>query len=110
MNQNSNAVQAPPSPVHFFETINAFQKTEALKAAIELDVFTAIEEGKQTSAEIAQRCKTSERGMRILCDFMVMNEFLTKAGNHYSLTRDSGIFLSKRSPAYLGGAANFLLN
>ena len=33
-----------PSPEHFFETINAHQQTASLKAAIELDLFTAIGE------------------------------------------------------------------
>ena len=40
-------IEAPqPSPVLFFETINAYQRTQALKAAIELDLFTAIEKEK----------------------------------------------------------------
>jgi len=30
----------PPSPALFFDTINAFPRTEALRAAIELDLFT----------------------------------------------------------------------
>ncbi len=32
----------PPTPTLFFETVNAYQRTASLKAAIELDVFTAI--------------------------------------------------------------------
>jgi ubiquinone/menaquinone biosynthesis C-methylase UbiE len=99
----------PPSPQLFFETANAFQKTEALKAAIELALFTVIAEGKQTAEDIAARCGASERGTRILCDFLVVHGFLTKEGNRYSLTRDSAVFLDKRSPAYLGGALRFLL-
>lgn len=110
MNQTSPAGQGAPTPVHFFEAVNAFQKTEALKAAIQLNVFTAIDEGRQTAAEIAQRCETSERGMRILCDFLTIMQFLTKTGDRYSLTQDSAAFLSKRSPAYLGGALDFLYN
>jgi hypothetical protein len=42
-----------PSPQLFFQTINAYQRTEALKAAIELETFTAIGEGNGTSDEIA---------------------------------------------------------
>ena len=41
---------APPSPQLFFETVTAFHKTEALKAAIQLEIFTAIGEGNQTAA------------------------------------------------------------
>ena len=71
---------SPPTPALFFETVNAYQRTASLKAAIELDVFTAIAEGKHAANEIADRCQTSERGMRILCDYMVIIGFLTKPG------------------------------
>jgi 2-polyprenyl-3-methyl-5-hydroxy-6-metoxy-1,4-benzoquinol methylase len=101
-------VGTPPSPQLFFETANAFQKTEALRAAIELELFTAIAEGKQTAEDIATRIKASPRGTRILCDFLVVNSFLTKESNRYALTRDTAVFLDKRSPAYLGGALRFL--
>jgi len=97
-----------PSPQLFFSTINAYQRTEALKAAIELEVFTAIGEGSSTSAEIAMRCETSERGMRILCDFLCNMGFLSKAENKYGLTLDSAVFLDQRSPAYLGSATEFI--
>ena len=97
-----------PSPQLFFQTINAYQRTEGLKAAIELETFTAIGEGNTTAPEIAKRCGTSERGMRILCDFLTVMGFLNKQGSRYSLTPDSAIFLDKRSPAYLGSAIEFI--
>lgn len=103
----SSAAQQP-SPQLFFQTINAHQRTEALKAAIELEVFTAIAEGNTTAAAIAKHCQTAERGMRILCDYLTIMEMLTKKDNQYALTLDSATFLDKRSPAYLGGAAEFL--
>lgn len=97
-----------PSPQLFLQTINAYQRTEALKAAIELEVFTAIGEGNTTAADIATRCNTSERGMRILCDYLTIMAMLTKDNGHYGLTLDSSVFLDKRSPAYLGGTTEFL--
>jgi ubiquinone/menaquinone biosynthesis C-methylase UbiE len=97
-----------PSPQLFFQTINAYQQTEALKAAIELEVFAAIGEGNSTAAEIAKRCNASERGIRILCDFLCIMRFLSKTDDRYSLTPDSAMFLDKRSPAYLGGAVEFI--
>ncbi len=104
----SSPAAQQPSPQLFFQTINAYQQTEGLKAAIELETFTAIGEGNATAAEIAKRCGTSERGMRILCDFLCIIGFLTKDGTRYSLTPDSAMFLDKRSPAYLGGATEFI--
>lgn len=104
----STSAAQQPSPQLFFQTINAHQRTEALKAAIELEVFTAIGEGNSTVPEIAKRCQTSEKGMRVLCDYLTTMEMLTKQGNQYALTLDSSVFLDKRSPAYLGGATEFL--
>ena len=104
----STSAAQQPSPQLFFQTINAHQRTEALKAAIELEVFTAIGEGNTTAAGIAKRCQTSEKGMRILCDFLTIMEMLTKEGDRYVLTLDSATFLDKRSPAYVGGATEFM--
>jgi ubiquinone/menaquinone biosynthesis C-methylase UbiE len=104
----SSPATQQPSPQLFFQTINAYQRTEGLKAAIELEVFTAISEGNSTAAEIAKRCNASERGTRILCDFLCIMGFLNKEANRYSLTQDSAIFLDKRSPAYLGGITEFI--
>ena len=98
-----------PSPQLFFQTVNAHQRTEALKAAVELEVFTAIAEGNQSAADIAKRVSAAERGVRILCDNLCIMGFLTKSGDLYQLTPDSAFFLDKRSPAYIGGATEFLL-
>ena len=103
----SSAAQQP-SPQLFFQTVNAQQRTEALKAAIELEVFTAIGEGNTTAAQIAKRCQASEKGIRVLCDFLTIMGMLTKQSDSYALTLDSATFLDKRSPAYLGGAIEFM--
>ena len=97
-----------PSPELFFDTMFAPQRAAALKAAVDLAVFTAIGDGVRTVAEIADRCKASERGIRILCDNLTIMGFLAKTGDTYELTRDSAVFLSTRSPAYLGSAVEFL--
>ncbi len=94
-----------PSPDKFFEAVHGFHRTSAIRAGIELDVFTLIGEGAETSESLALRCRASERGIRILCDFLVVIGFLTKSGNRYQLTRDSRAFLDRRSPAYAGDMA-----
>ena len=104
----STSAAPQPSPQLFFQTINAHMRTEALKTGIELEVFTAIGEGKTTPAEIAKRCNASEKGIRVLCDYLTIMEMLTKKDGHYGLTLDSSVFLDKRSPAYVGGATEFL--
>jgi 2-polyprenyl-3-methyl-5-hydroxy-6-metoxy-1,4-benzoquinol methylase len=97
-----------PSPQLLFETINAFQRTGALKAAIDLGLFTAI--GKSaTAGEVAARCKCPERGIRILCDYLTILGFLTKDGPEYSPTLSTSVFLDQNSPAYSGDMAKFML-
>lgn len=104
----STPASQQPSPALFFQTMNAHQRTEALKTAVELEVFTAIAEGNSTPAQIANRCQASEKGIRVLCDFLTIMEMLTKQNGHYALTLDSSVFLDKRSPAYIGGTTEFL--
>jgi ubiquinone/menaquinone biosynthesis C-methylase UbiE len=99
-----------PSPSLIFQTFNAYQRTAVLKAAIELDLFTAVGEGKTIVPDLAKRCGTSERGTRILCDYLTIIGFLVKSGKHYSLTQDSAVFLDRRSPAYMGDSTDFLLS
>ena len=98
-----------PSPKLFFDTVSAFQRTAAIKVAIELDLFTAIGDAPATAAETAQRCTASERGTRILADYLTILGFLTKSGDRYALTPDSALFLVRHSPAYVGGTVQFRL-
>jgi len=97
-----------PSPALFFDTVNAYQKTAALKAAIELDVFTQIAKKAVTVRQLAEVCRSSPRGIEILCDYLVTHGFLNKADGRYELTPDSDLFLNRESPAYLGGTLEFL--
>lgn len=99
-----------PTPALFFETLNAYQRTQALKAGIDLELFTAIAEGNTRAKEIAARCGASERGTRILCDYLTIIGFLTKQDGTYSLTPDSAMFLDQRSPAYMGTVSEFILS
>jgi len=90
--------------------LNAFQLTQALKGAIELDVFTHIGSGAATAASIASRAGASERGIRILCDFLVVHGFLGKDDDRYVCSPTAAAFLDKGSPAYIGSIAGFLAN
>jgi hypothetical protein len=71
-----------PTPDRIFQSLNAYQLSAALKAAIELDVFGAIGAGENTAAAIASR--------------------------RYALAPDAAAFLNRQSPTYLGSCANFL--
>ena len=98
------------SPLQFFDTTNAYQRSEAIKTAIELDLFTAIAEGNTTATVLAKRCGAAERGVRILSDFLTINGFLSKNNGAYALTPDTAFFLDRRQRSYIGSATTFLLN
>src|SRR5690242_9933598 len=107
--KNMNA-QAQPSPDLFFDVLTAYQKTAALKAAIDLNLFTSLADSPATAAHIAKTCNAAERGVRILSDYLTVQGFLQKSGDKYSLTLDSAVFLSRKSPGYAGAAVDFLLS
>lgn len=97
-----------PTPAIIFETLNAYQRTAALKTAVELDVFTHIGEGRNDVKSLAELCSAAERGIRTLCDYLVIIGFLHKQDHRYSLTPESSLFLDRRSPACLGTVTRFL--
>ncbi len=99
---------SPPNPGRILATLNAYQQTYALRAALDLDLFTYIGEGAVTASALAARAGASERGVRILCDYLVVIGLLTKAADRYALAPDVAAFVDRRSPAYLGAAVGFL--
>ena len=101
--------QSMPSAEIVFDTLFAYQRSAALKSAIDLDIFTAIDKGARTASAVASQCGASERGTRILCDFLATLGLLTKSDGNYQLTPEAAAFLSKQSPAYLGTTARFLM-
>ena len=57
-----SATAAAVTPDIVFDTLFAYQQTAALKAAIDLDLFTAIDEGADDAETMAQRASASARG------------------------------------------------
>jgi len=102
------AATSRPNPELIFNVLNAFQQSAALKAAIELDIFTAIADGATTAALLAAKTGAAERGVRILCDYLTVHGFLSKTKGRYTLSQESAIFLNRHAPAYMGTLAEFL--
>src|SRR5436305_6784374 len=96
------------SPDTVFEMLFAYQQSAALKAAIDLDLFTAIDEGAADAKSMAARAGASERGVRIVCDFLTTYSVLTKEGDRYGLSPVAAAFLSRKSPACMASIAQFL--
>jgi len=97
-----------PNPQFIWDTINAYQRTAALRAAIELDLFTLIAAGVDTVTDIAIRSGASARGIRILSDYLSVIGFLGKFDSTYQLTTTSSVFLNRTSPACMASMVEFL--
>jgi 2-polyprenyl-3-methyl-5-hydroxy-6-metoxy-1,4-benzoquinol methylase len=100
--------QEGPSPALIFELLNAHQRTAALQAAIKLDLFRALGEGPADTATLAKRCSTSERGTRILCDYLTIIGLIEKENGVYRHSQTSAAFLDPRSPMCVASIARFL--
>jgi len=99
-----------PAPELVFETLMAHQRSAALRTAIELDLFRAIGEGPGDTASLARQCAASERGIRILCDFLTIAGLVEKEDGRYRHTPTSALFLDPRSPNSIASTARFLGN
>jgi SAM-dependent methyltransferase len=96
------------TPGAIFEITNAFQRSSALLAAIELDIFGAVGQGCHDVASIASHAKASERGIRILCDFLVICGVLEKRDSEYHHTPSSEAFLDPNSPHCFASVVRFM--
>jgi 2-polyprenyl-3-methyl-5-hydroxy-6-metoxy-1,4-benzoquinol methylase len=108
VDRDIDADAEPPNPAHLIEEFRAFERTLALRAAIEMDLFTQIESGVDTVPQLSLACGASERGIRILCDFLTVAGHLLKRSDRYGLPLNSRLYLVATSPAYIGSAVRFL--
>jgi hypothetical protein len=88
-------------PTKIFDVLQSFQRTAALRAAVELDVFTAVSDRGSAADEIATHCKTSVRGMRVLCDYLCLTGLLQKRSNRYWPSEEAALYLDRRSHRFM---------
>jgi len=105
MASQPNPIPINPGRIH--QALTSYQLAMALKGAIELEVFTHIAGGATTSDTIAPLCHGTEKGVRVLCDYLTVHGFLTKAKGAYGLAPDTAALLDKKSPSYMGSVAGF---
>lgn len=98
------------TPERIFQIINAFQSSRALKGALDLGLFTALGNDSATAETLADRIGASEKGTRVLCDFLVIAGLLEKDGSEYRSSQDAAFFLDASSPAYFGTVGQFMLD
>src|SRR5580700_3929295 len=95
------------NPTWLLDEFRAFERTLALRTAIEMDLFTRIGAGTNTIRALAAVAGASQRGLAALCDYLTVQGHLLKQGSRYSLTLNARLYLTRASPAYLGSAVKF---
>src|SRR5690349_6837497 len=96
---NEQTVAIPPMQV--WKDLTAGWRSFALAAAIDLDVFTHINDGRHTAAEIASAAGAKERGIGRLCDAMTALGYLRKQGGRYDLEPIADTYLVRGREFYM---------
>jgi SAM-dependent methyltransferase len=92
------------------EDFRAFERSLALRAAMELDLFTRIGAGTGRIPVLASDSRVSQHGISVLCDYLTAQGHLIKQKGRYSLTPNSRKYLASSSPTFIGPAVRFLAN
>lgn len=95
---------APPrlTPTPIIETTWAFAQSCALLAAVELDLFTRIAYGANTSTTLANNAEVSEDALTRLLGTLSVMGYLQREGDTYSLPPLSERFLVRGQKSYMG--------
>ena len=96
----------PVTPMKFINDLWAARVSLTLIAAIELDVFTTIAQGKKTAADVAKAIKAPKRGVDRLLDALVGIGYLTKKGSQLGLTPVADTFLVRTKHTFIGAMAD----
>jgi hypothetical protein len=94
---------AKPSPDRIFQLGFGFWATKTLLTAVEVGLFTELAKKPMTVEEVTKRFAFHPRSVRDFLDALVALGMLQRKGTKYSNTPESGLFLDRAKPGYLGG-------
>ncbi|MBI5594219.1 MAG: methyltransferase domain-containing protein [Deltaproteobacteria bacterium] len=89
-------------PGTLLETSGGYWKACALHAAVQLDVFTVMEDQRLSAEAVAERLKADPRALAMLLNALTAMNLLDKSGGLYANTPEAARFLSRKSTAYIG--------
>ncbi len=89
-------------PGTLLETSGGYWKACALHAAVQLDVFTVMEDQRLSAEAVAEKIQADSRALAMLLNAMTAMNLLEKSGTLYANTPEAARFLSRKSPAYIG--------
>jgi len=93
-----------------FQVVRAFQPACVVAAAVELDVFSALQNQPMSSQDLSGKLRTDPRATGILLDALTALDFLSKKNETYSVPSDVAELLTIASPRSIVPAIRHLAN
>ena len=93
----------PPNPAKIMETGLAFWASKTLLSAVEMGLFTELSRGPDHFDSISENLGLHPRSARDFLDALVALGFLERNGDRYANTAETGLFLDRKKPSYVGG-------
>lgn len=91
---------------NFLTMINAYKVSRVLLTAMELELFTVLENGAQAAETIAHSIKTHADATRRILNVLVSLGFITKKADKYSNNLFSSKYLVKGKPDYISNLSH----
>jgi O-methyltransferase/methyltransferase family protein len=99
-------------PSHIMQTATAFWGSKVLLTAVELDLFSMLDDGEMTASQLGEALELHPRGTYDFFDALVALGFLDRDGDgsegKYKNTPETAAFLNKSSSTYIGGLPEML--
>ena len=92
-----------PTPEKILQTGLAFWPAKTLLSAIEIGLFTELANGPEAFERLRARMGLHPRSARDFLDTLVALGFLLRDGDQYANTPETGLFLDRAKPSYVGG-------
>lgn len=91
------------NPEKILQTGMAFWASKTLLSAIEMGLFTELAHGPEAFDSLSGRLGLHPRSARDFLDTLVALGFLERKADVYANTPETGIFLDRKKPSYVGG-------
>lgn len=91
-----------PDPDLVYSLFTGAYKSQLMRIALTLDVFTPLAGGPADARAVAQACGCSPAGIQRLLDYLSAIGVLARQSNNYALTRTAAAFLVPQEKSYVG--------
>jgi len=98
---------SPPDPAPVLDLLEAFRRSQAMFAALDLGVFDRLADGPAALSDLARDLGADAGALGRLLDACVALRLLTRDGPHYANAPAADAYLTARSPLRLTGYARY---